>query len=364
MWAKLVASWLGALCLCACISGYSARFPLSQSPYDQLDAPALAALTQARERLAARDFPAARNLLESLRAQHPESIYVGIWLQELELAEQGLDALPRAALSDPLRSARAEELLREWRRIAEQQPSAANFVLAARLEQDPSAARSMLARAASLDPACPWVPYARAFLAARERDWPTAARELNEALRWEPGHRPSRWLQAWTLARGGDPKEARARLATWLEATNGDPRIETRMRAEAELDLALLEMLEGDPAAAARSLEKLQGSDLAESARILCARASAAQARGEFDLALRLADEASRVDPEAMLPLVQRAILEQRQGRDLERAYALWAEVERRAGASREFSAVLEQLRARVEQERLERAANRARSEP
>jgi hypothetical protein len=340
----------------ACMSGFDTRFPESRSPYDALSGSEAAVLIEARAQLARGEFAPARAALEEAHRRAPLSIPLGIWLQELQLAEQGLSGEAAGPMSDPLKGAREAELIREWRRAAEVQPSAASYVLAARLERDPQAARALLERAASLDPGCPWVPYARAFLSARERDWALVSRELNEALRIEPGHLPSRWLQAWSLARGGDSREARARLRVWLDRTENDPRVEARLRGEAELDLALLELVGDEPGAAARSLERLEGASLSENARIFCARASAAQARGDLGEALRLAEEASRLDPEALLPLIQQAILHQRFTKDYERAYALWSLVEARTGKSREFGSVMEQLRARVEQERLERA--------
>ena len=340
----------------ACMSGYDARIPPSQSPYDAVAPAQLAVLAEARAQLLRGEWSRARTALEAACRTDPRSIPLGIWLQEAQLAEQGLSSEAGGPISDPLRSARLDELTREWRLVAEAQPSAASYVLAARLERDPATARVLLDRAESLDAACPWVPYARAFLAARERDWGQVSKQLEAALQLEPGHLQSRWLQAWTLARGGDPKEARARLRSWLDRTADDPRIEARLRGDAELDLALLELLGDDPSAATRSLAQLEGGSLSDEARIFCARASAAQARGDLAAALRLSEEASRRDPQALLPLIQQAILQQRYARDLERAYALWSQVEERSGTSRDFSAVLEQLRARVEQERLERA--------
>ncbi len=340
----------------ACMSGYDARIPPSQSPYDAVAPAQLAVLAEARAQLLRGEWSRARTALEAACRTDPRSIPLGIWLQEAQLAEQGLSSEAGGPISDPLRSARLDELTREWRLVAEAQPSAASYVLAARLERDPATARVLLDRAESLDAACPWVPYARAFLAARERDWGQVSKQLEAALQLEPGHLQSRWLQAWTLARGGDPKEARARLRSWLDRTADDPRIEARLRGDAELDLALLELLGDDPSAATRSLAQLEGGSLSDEARIFCARASAAQARGDLAAALRLSEEASRRDPQALLPLIQQAILQQRYARDLERAYALWSQVDERSGTSRDFSAVLEQLRARVEQERLERA--------
>jgi tetratricopeptide (TPR) repeat protein len=340
----------------ACMSGYDTRIPPSQSPYDAVAPAQLAVLAKSRAQLLRGEWAQARASLEQAHRSEPGSIPLGIWLQEAQLAEQGLSGEAGGPISDPLRTARLDELTREWRRAAEAQPTAASYVLAARLERDPQTARVLLDRAESLDSRCPWVPYARAFLCARERDWAQVAKQLQNALELEPGHLQSRWLQAWTLARGGDPKEARARLRAWLDHTAEDPRIEARLRGDAELDLALLELLGDDPAAATRSLARLEGGSMSEEARIFCARASAAQARGDLAAALRLAEEASRRDPQALLPLIQQAILQQRHTKDLERAYALWSQVDERSGTSRDFSAVLEQLRARVEQERLERA--------
>lgn len=354
----LRAAWLPALAglICAaCMSGFDTRIPDSKSPYDSVPAAEEPVLIEARAQLLRGEAAAARAALEEAYRRTPLSVPLGVWLQEAQLAEQGLSGEASGPASDPLRSAREDELIRGWRREAETRPSAASYVLAARLERDPAAARVLLERAASLDPACPWVPYAQAFLAARERDWAAVGKELSEALRIEPGHLQSRWLQAWTLARGGDPREARARLRAWLDRTEEDPRVESRLRGEAELDLALLELLGDEPGTAARSLARLEGATLDEKARIFCARASAAQARGDLDEALRWAEEASRLDPQALLPLVQQAILHQRFTKDYERAYALWAQVEARSGMSRDFGAVMEQLRARVEQERLER---------
>jgi len=172
----------------ACMSGYDTRIPPSQSPYDAVAPAQLAVLKQSPAQLLLAEWAQARASLEQAHRSEPGSIPLGIWLQEAQLAEQGLSGEAGGPISDPLRTARLDELTREWRRAAEAQPTAASYVLAARLERDPQTARVLLDRAESLDSRCPWVPYARAFLCARERDWAQVARQLQTALELEPGH--------------------------------------------------------------------------------------------------------------------------------------------------------------------------------
>jgi tetratricopeptide (TPR) repeat protein len=243
-----------------------------------------------------------------------------------------------------------EELRKLWRARAAA-GGVVECVAAARLESDPDAARALLERAEGLDPRCAWVPYGRAFLAARANEWSEVDAQIERSVALDPGHLPTYWLESWKLARNGKSEQASAALALWVERARGDARIDAQLVLGAELDLAVLGVLAGEPKVAREWLDRLERQLPGES-RALCARASAELALGHVDQALALAVEAHAAAPNALLPLVQQALIRQHWQKDTAGAEQAWGEVLTLARASPEFSALFEQLRARVELER------------
>ena len=363
MIARLLA--LAVLLAPSCASNGLVPIAKAQSRYDALDPSGVRGLAQARFQLASGHPAEARAALEELRRTHPECIYLALWQQEAEIAELGLDAVwpGRTGAAKPSEEQRdaLEALRQRWRGRAEvTEARVVDFVAAARLETDAPAARLLLDGAERLDPRCAWVPYARAFLAAREDDWPAVNAEIERARALDPGHLPTRWLEAWTLARGGSPGVAHEALENWLERARGDARIDTQLVDEAELDLAVTSVLEGEPKAAREWLDQLEGQ-LSNPARALCARASAEEALGESEHALELAQKAAELDPNALLPLVQQALLWQHWRKDPARAETEWLKVLTLARSSPELGALFERLRARVMLDRRARALEKER---
>ena len=361
---RLVA--LGLAFAAAC-GGPSVREPaLEQGRYDALDSEGLRALGDVRTQIQSGHAEEAVAVLAQLRVQHPECVYLALWQQEAEIAARGLESVwPGAGGSVPPSSEQAaamEELRKLWRARA-RAGGVVECVAAARLESEPEAARALLERAEGLDPRCAWVPYGRAFLAARANEWSEVDAQLKRSIALDPGHLPTFWLESWKLARSGDSGEASAALALWVERARGDARIDAQLVLGAELDLAVLAVLAGEPKVAREWLDKLE-SRLPGDARALSARASAELALGHVDQALALAVEAHAAVPDALLPLVQQALIRQHWQKDAAGAEQAWGEVLTLARASPEFSALFEHLRARVELERRAKEAPPGASPP
>lgn len=345
----------------ACWTGAARRIPDSRSPYDALDDLATRELREARARLDAGRIEEARIALRALEERHPQSIVIGAWLQEVELAasDAGNPTTPDAGAARAL-----NELRERYAQRAENDPSAANFVLAARLETDETRAEALLARAEALDPRCAWVPYARAFLAAKRGAWEEARKQAERAEELDPGHLHARWLSSWMLARGGRVREAITAFETWTERARGDVRIDERLLLEAELDLAVLRVLDGDARRASQLLDELEqraASDSgAMSARERMVEAATREALGDPKGALDAAKAAEELAPGELLPVVQQALLAELWLNDPAAAEAAWTRVLALARGSGELSTMLERVRARVRLERFQLARQRA----
>jgi tetratricopeptide (TPR) repeat protein len=347
---------LGLLLAAACGGTSVRKLPPEQSRYDALDAEGLRGLREARALLASGHAEQAVAALGELRVQHAECVYLALWQEEAEISARGLESVwpgagGSAAPSAEQRAAIAE-LRQLWRsRAAEsgggESGVVVELVAAARLEEQPADARALLDQAAALDPRCAWVPYARAFLAARENDWAEVDKQIARSIELDPGHLPTFWLESWTLARGGDPGKASEALSVWLERARNDARIDAQLLRGAELDLAVLSVIVGEPKVAREWLDKLE-SQLPGESRALCARACAEEALGHVEQALDLAQKAQAAAPNALLPLVQQALIWQYWKKDLERAEKTWGEVLTLARSSPELGALFERLRARV----------------
>jgi len=323
---------------------------------------ARAAFSLAMARLAADNAEGARSALSELVAADPENVEAGVWLQDVELlllarsrrglvpADEGLARLAR----DP----DAEGALRRrYQRRAEDAPSVAAYVLAARLAPDARTALALLDGALALDPNSAWTHYARAhawLLDDRLADrWSLAREALDAALRRDPGFLRARRLRAWMLAEEGQHEGARAALQAWLRASEGDPRVAAETRVEAQLDLALLWLLTGRPERARQALEALEGTPTGR-ARRLALLAVAEQEDGELQRSLEAVRRAELADRGSVLPRVQHALLAERFAGDPEAAEALWRKVAEHEGDATELGALVQGLRARVKVERAE----------
>jgi tetratricopeptide (TPR) repeat protein len=316
--------------------------PRTHSRYDELETELEPRFRRARELRAAGQFDEALTLFEELLRERPDNILFGVWVQEVEL-DQALErgeANPRALLAG------------DYAARAEASASVADYVLAARLDPDPKHAVEWLERAEALDPNCAWVHYGRAFMAASRSDWPEARAYLARAQAADAGHLWARWLESWMLTREGSIADARLALERWLERAQDDPRIEPRFVAEAELDLALLCVLDGDASEADERLQRLTPGAV-DDGRRLTTIAAVREALGDIEAALAAAQQASQAKPNEILPLVQQALLYDHWIGDVHKAEELWTEVLKRARGSTELLSVLESMRARV---RLERA--------
>lgn len=339
----LSAALLGALA--GCRSRLAFEIPQSRpAPADQLAPPEAAAL---REAVAALEGGAARAALARLSALaevHPESVLVGRWLEEAQLA-----AARAAGEPEP-----AGRLRREWRERAEASPTPALLLLAARLEDDTPAALRLIDRALARAPENVWAHYARAWVTARSGDWSEAEASLQEALARDPGHLPARRLEAWLLARAGRTAEAAALLSAWLERAPDSLFVSHREVEVARLDLVLDLLHLGRNAQAARRLAEVDEGAVVPWRR-LSARAALLQAEGRLLEALACAREARDSDPQAILPRVQEALLLERDLGDPEGARQAWRGVLTVAAGRDDLGALLQRARAQVHLERLGR---------
>jgi len=366
---RAVAGWcsvfvLGVLGL---LGGCRAPTEAFDPSWDQrggsFDPAARVALSTARAKFAAGELEAARLELAELLARDPENIEVGVWLQEVELALLAAATRGEELADEPLaRLARDQDpagaLRRRYARSADETPSVARWVLAARIAEEPEAALQALDAALALDPQSAWALYGRAHALIEQRRlanrWGLAREALDAALRAEPGFLRARRLRAWMLAEEGQNSAALAALDAWLVAAQDDPRVPEELRVEAELDRALLLLLDGRPERAARRLAELEGTDIGR-ARRLALLAVAAQERGQLDLALQAIRSAEVADRGSVLPLVQRALLLERFEDDPEGAEALWRAIAERDSGS-DIANLVQTMRARVRLERREPA--------
>lgn len=333
----------------ACGTPGPRSIPVTTSRYDALPEADRAEFTVARARLAAGEVHEARAAFQRLFEADPDNVMFGIWLQEADLRAT------RAEMGDEARA--AADLSRRFAEEANARPTAANCVLAARLCADAAEAESWLARAERAAPDCAWVPYARAFVAARASDWPVARRELERARELDPGHLWSWWLDAWIATRTSSLDDAASLLEGFVERAEKDPRVEPRLLSEARLDLALVWTLRGDSRDARALLARVDPDDV-DVARRLGALAAVEQALGELDEALAAVRAAAEAAPEDLLPAVQEALLCEEWLDDPVRAEEAWKRVLDKARNSPQVTSVLERTRATIRLERF--AARRA----
>lgn len=347
---------LVATCQVACWSAGVRSIPDTRTRYDALSPADLRHFADARAEYDAGRHDAARTGFARLAAANPDSIVTGVWLQECELAL----ATSEAPKTPAPNGASALDVLRErYRARANTAPSAASCVLAARLETDDEAAKKLLDRAAELDPACVWVPYARAFFAAKSSLWDDVRKQLEQARAADPGHLPTRWLECWMLARAGRVEEARTSLETWIDKARGDVRVDGKLVLEARVDLALVCVLDDDASDARALLDELEREGRG-GARERLVEAAAEESLGDETRALAAAQSAAELAPRELLPVVQQALLYELWLNDPAAAEAAWTNVLALSKNSPELSAMLERVRARLYLERHEARRERA----
>jgi len=327
------------------------------APYSDFDSASRSAFVEARERMEAREWARAHELLAPLARAHPDNIQIGVWNQELELLllEEGaaeIDPVLAAIAADPEPFA---ALRRSYAQRAESLPSAPAFVLAARLEDDAIAAERLLTRALEIDPECAWAHYGRSHALLRNKGeedrWQASRAALDRALELEPGHLAARRLQAWMLVQEGSIDAATSALEAWLEATRGDSRVAADQRVRVSLDLAMTFVLAGRANAARQLLVGLEGTSIGRARRLMIL-AAAQQALGDELAALDSARRAEGAAETGVLPLVQQALLYQYFIGDLDAADIEWEKVLERARSEPDLSTLLEGFRAQVMLER------------
>lgn len=341
----------GLLVLAACGTARVAPYPESSTRSDLVAGSELDAFRAARAALEAGDAGAAAEGFARLFALEPSNVPIGMWLQDAQIALVGGDEAARRALVERTEIA------------AERAPALASCVLAARLSTDRARALAWLDRAEALEPRSPWVAYGRAYLSAAAAEWGETRRWLSRALELDPGHPWARWLEAWLLARDGELADASAVLDRWIESVRDDPRIDARRLFEARLDRVILDAQAGDASSARERLEALRGAP-ASAGRAAAVAAAIAGALGEWEAALASAREAHGAEPEAVLPLLQEALLLDLGRRDPVLAEAAWQRVIAVTKTRGDLVSLLERTRARARLERLraDRAADE--SEP
>src|SRR5206468_3882644 len=99
-------------------------------------------------------------------------------------------------------------------------------------------------------------------------DYAEARRWIARALEADPGHVWARWLDAWVRARTGSVEEGIGALAAWLDRARDDVRVEPRLVNEAQLDLALLWVLDGEADQARKALAAVDARRVEDARRL------------------------------------------------------------------------------------------------
>lgn len=296
----------------------------------------------------------ARDSLRVLATRRRDVFLLQRWLQEAELvvARERADFLRASGdteTPDPL-----VELRESYRERAEETGTATDLVLAARIEDDAPAALHLLDRAVAVDPLDPWAWYGRAHVSVLLGRWKDAREALDRCLELSPRHLQALRLSAWIQAEAGSRDAAIDELSSWLALTDGDPTISAELRDAARLDLALLLVQEGEPNRAVELIEDLAGSSV-DPLRRFTALAAVCEARGEYLDALEAINLARDEDPQALLPVVQEALLIERHFGDPRRALKAWKLALELSRQQKDLGAVLQRTRAEVHIGRLER---------
>lgn len=302
--------------------------------FSQVDA---ADLERARAALDRGEFGVARTILEKIAAARPDDLWLAVMIQEASFAPAG-----------------AEQRLRmvdAARRRAQDEGSVTALLLAARIDPEPARALSWARAAVQLAPREPWAHYAVGFLEARAGDWTEGQARIERALELDPGHRAARRMEAAILARSGKADDAAEALRVWIEASRGDPRIASRERVSAQLDLAQVYVQDGDDERALGVLRSIPDAG-GDALRKLCLEAAVEQGLGHPGAALERARDAQTLDATAVLPRAQQAILLQHHLADPAAALAAWSDLLECVRRQQGLDALIQGLRARVVLER------------
>ncbi len=330
--------------LTACSAPGPVEIPVTSTRFDALKPDELVEFRSARAAFDAHDFNRAQLEFERLFAADPVNVCIGTWIQECEFRSGGP----------------AEKIAERWAERARLVDSAPNEVLAARVAIDVESRVAALARAEAIDPQCAWIHYARAFDCAATSDWPAARAQIAKAKESDPGHLWTYWLEAWIATRTAALEDAGSALSGFVLRARDDPRIQRTLLDDARLDLALVWTLTGEPRDA-RELVLEVDPNGPDAARRFAALALVRQALGDLKGALAAAEDAERVSPDDMLPVVQQALLYDEWLEDDVRAEAAWKRALAMARSSTRLVSVLERTRAGVRLERF--AAARAKRE-
>ena len=307
----------------------------------------------ALDELAAGHSEPARDELLVLARRRSEVFVLQRWLQEAELAiaRERADYLRTAEHAeglDPLR-----DLRESYRARAEDTGTATDLLLAARLESDPPAALHLVDRALAADPEEDWAWYGRAHVLVRMGEWSAAREALRRCLELEPRHLAGLRLSAWVQAEAGSRGAAISELERWLALSAGDPTVGQGERDAALLDLALMLLQEGEEDRAETLLIDLADSGI-DAERRHTALAAVYQARDEPLEALKATERARAADPDALMPVVQQALLVENHFDDPQRALELWRLTVKLSLLQDDLGAVLQRTRAQVHIGRLE----------
>lgn len=344
MSARSIAMALALATLAACGAPGAILVPVTSTRFDALEAHQQAEFRAARQAFETQNFEAARAAFERLLVADPENVCIGTWFQECEFA-----------LGDS-----AETIAQRWAERAISVQSAPNEVLAARVATSPEERAAALARAEAIDARCAWIHYARAFDSAAVSEWSDARAHIARAKEADPGHVWTFWLEAWISTRTGSLEEAASALLGFIEVAREDPRIPRALLDQSRLDLALVWTLYDEPGDARDLLAEVDPNG-PEAGRRFEAIALVRQALGDLKGALAAAQEAERVSPDDILPIVQQALLYDEWLQDEVRAEEAWKRVLEMARDSTRLVSALERTRASIRLERF--AAERARKQ-
>ncbi len=352
-----VVNWLRCLCLlwlAACSSTeklWEAEPAPGPRPYEAISDATLDLVRTGILAYEAGKYERAADIFGRASREAPRDLRVAIWLQDATLGNSERRA---ATLGLPLVGGNSPkaQLRRQYRRIAEQGESPAAYLLAARLEDDQPSAELLLGRALELDPQMAWAHYALAHVAARGGDLGAVHSELTSTFELDPRHLPALRLLGWAQAAVGEFDAAKAAFEAWLERADEDWLATVTVRNTVKLDLALVYLSAGEPRHAMSLIDELAGERVDETRRYT-AMTSTLDALGRPEEARDLARAAQDLDPEALLPVVQEALLLEFRLNAPWDARAAWRRVIELSGGRVDLAAGLQRFRAQVHLQRL-----------